>query len=124
MFGTVAASGLRPRIELSVSGEERAVEVRAAVDTGFTGDLALPADVIDGLALPRREVRSARLADGRETSVRTYAGRVLWHGSVTGVLVLEAGAGADPLAGMGLLVGSELRVEARPGGDVVITELP
>ena len=41
-----------------------------------------------------------------------------------GAIILIDEADADPLVGMGLLDGCELRIQVRPGGKVTITSLP
>ena len=92
------------------------------IDTGFTGHLTLPADVVQSLALSGRGFVEVELADGGTTALGVYDARVLWRGRERFVPVYEAEGG--PLVGMSLLRGSRLTVEVEPGGDVVIEDLP
>jgi len=62
------------------------------------------------------------LADGAAYSGFAYTGWVRWHDSVSEIEVISVDA--DPLVGMKLLAGSNLSIDAEPGGTVVITELP
>ncbi len=47
------------------------------MDTGFTGDLTLPAESVSSLALTEQEFVEAQLADGSTTALRTHEARVL-----------------------------------------------
>lgn len=114
--------GLEPKVSLTVlnfSGD--ALDVRAVVDTGFTGDLTLPEEHIRELGYRYEATIGGTLAGEREVQVDLYEGRVLWHGEERDVTV--AAADGDPLVGMELLSGSRLTMEATPGGDVLIEEL-
>lgn len=95
-------------------------EIEATVDTGFTGALCLPPEVVETLGLPFVGRGAAVLADGRAVETRYHRGRVLWHGREGGVQVLATKGG--PLVGMALLRGSRLTVEAVPGGEVMVEE--
>ncbi len=101
-------------------GQQRKIE--AVVDTGFTAKLSLPPALIASLGLRWRSFGRGILADGSECLFDVYAAYVLWDGTERQVLVDEADT--DPLVGMGLLAGYELKMEVRPGGKVCITQLP
>ena len=100
-------------------GDER--EIEAVVDTGYTGALTLPAELISELALPFRSLTRALLADGRETVCATHEANVRWGRLIRRVLVHEVDT--NPLLGMTLLYGYELRIEVTDGGRVSIREL-
>lgn len=100
------------------SSESQPITVEAVVDTGFTGHLTLPPETVERLALPIIGSAESVLADGRTVIEDVCLARVVWHGTPQPVRVLVAAA--TPLLGMSLLRGSELRIEARPGGAVVI----
>ncbi len=99
----------------------RRVEVEAVIDTGFTGHLTLPSEVVRSLALPRRGFAEVELADGGTAALGVYEARVLWRGRPRPVPVYEAEAGA--LVGMSMLRASRLTVEVIPGGEVVVESL-
>lgn len=126
MRGRVDVRGVEPSLPIHVladDGEARAVlRLDAVVDTGFEGELTLPPDVIGSFGFEYLGEIPTVLADGTRRVAEAYLARVLWHGRETPVEALAEDG--EPLVGMGLLSGSELRVEARPGGAVVITELP
>ena len=100
-------------------GEPRSVE--AQLDTGFTGDLTLPASAIEQLGLPFSAVTSFRTASSRLTDFMTYEGEILWRGRHRIIDVLESDV--FPLVGIGLLWDNNLSIDFKFGGEVAITEL-
>ena len=106
-------------ITLSVQGPEgQAREVDAVVDTGFTGFLTLPPDLVAELGLPFETTGHATLADGSEVSFDTYRVSVLWGGQSR--YVLADAADTTPLVGMLLLDMHDLSIRVRDGGWVLI----
>lgn len=99
-----------------------AAEVDALVDTGYTGTLILPDTVIAALELHARAGGRVTLADGSERDHRNYTAAVEWDGKPRRVIV--SAVGDEPLIGMKLLAGYELRVEVTPGGAVEVRPLP
>lgn len=86
----------------SSTGEpEPSVEVEAVLDTGFTGHLALPPEVVTELGLPLLGSRRSVLADGSRIALDVHRAEVLWDGRRRLVEVLAARGGA--LAGMSLI---------------------
>jgi clan AA aspartic protease len=96
-------------------------EVDVVLDTGFTASLALPPEMVAALGLERKSDGQAVLGDGTVRQFDIFAAEVEWDGVWKPVLV--SGVGAEPLVGMRLLAGHELRVEVVPGGAVEITRL-
>ena len=92
------------------------------LDTGFTGQLALPVASIRQLELPLAPPRIGYLADGTEARFTAYTATALWDGQHRIVEVLEAGD--EPLLGMELLQGSRVTFDVRDGGPVTIAPLP
>jgi clan AA aspartic protease len=110
------------RIRLIVRGPQgREQEVEAIVDTGFTASLTLPSALIRALGLRWQTVESFTLADGSECIFDVYQAKVEWDGRVRTILVDEAEA--NPLVGMRLLRGYELRMQVRSRGKVTIKRL-
>ena len=121
-YGVVLGS-LEPSLTLAIlSPDGTDVEIDFAIDTGFTEEMTLPPDIIDELNLPTYRQLSLTMADGTVYDGKTYVGRLNWHGRVRSVEVISVDT--DPLAGMRLLAGSNLSIDAAPGGAVTITELP
>ncbi len=123
MRGRVGADGREARIALWVSGLDGGVreEIEAVIDTGFTGHLCLPPELADRLRLPMRGSSRYRLADGGVAVLRVRRALVVWHGHPRRIPVVETGG--DPLVGMALLRGSEVRIRVSSGGEVLVEEL-
>ncbi len=121
MCGIVNAR-LEPTIRLLLRGPAGSeVVIDAIVDTGFTGFIALPTSVIKALGLARRSGGHAVLADGSTADFDVFDVEAIWDGSW---LDIKASAmGDDPLIGMELIKGHELKVEAVPGGLVSVGPL-
>ena len=110
-------------VRLRLAGPEgQAQDVEAVVDTGFNGSLTLPPSIIAALGLPFRRSGRALLADGREALFDVHEAFVDWEGQSRRVAV--DAAETDPLLGMALLRGCELKVQVVPGGGVFISPLP
>jgi clan AA aspartic protease len=119
--GTV--QGDEARIRLRVRGpQRREQEIEAVIDTGYTEWLSLPPRVIASLGLRWRTFGRAILADGSDRIFDIYRGEVLWDGKFRRILIDEADT--DPLVGMALLSGYELKMQVRPRGKITIAQLP
>ena len=105
---------------LNQSHQPHTVEV--LLDTGFDGHLKLPATTIHELGLLRSGYRYGELADGTLVQLMSYDSTVLWDGQHRFVTVLEADA--EPLLGMGLLLGNRVTLDVRDNGPVTIDALP
>jgi clan AA aspartic protease len=109
-------------IQLIVHGSRgRRRTVEAVVDTGFSGWLTLPPRLIKDLGLPWRKRDRATLGDGSEIVFDTYRGVVSWDGRRRGGAVDEADT--DPLIGMAMLDGYELRIQVCARGKVTVRPL-
>ena len=104
---------------LNSSGQINPIEV--LLDTGFDGQLSLPAFVIRQLNLGRGIFRFGELADGSLVQFMSYRATVLWDGQRRQVEVIESGNA--PLLGMELLLGSRVTLDVRDGGPVTIEVL-
>ena len=101
------------------NGQEH--EIEAVIDTCFTGFLTLSSALIISLGLDWRGREQAILGDGSVQVFDVYAVAVIWDGQVRTV---EADAiDADPLIGMGMIYGHDLRIQAVEGGTVTIEAL-
>ncbi len=110
------------RIRLKVKGlRGREEEVEAVIDTGYTASLTLPPGVVATLGLRWQSMDRFTLADGSECIFDVYVAKVEWDGKVRSILVDEADA--DPLVGMRLLRGYELKMQVRSHGKVTVKRL-
>jgi hypothetical protein len=67
-------------------------------------------------------VDRAILADGSTCVFQVYVGKLIGDGKVRSILIAEADT--DPLVGMRLLRGHELKMQVRARGKVTIKRLP
>ena len=114
--------GLEARLPLSVmdaNGDYRQHDV--ILDTGFTGWLVLPATDISRLGLVNVGQHQAIIASGNAEEFEYYRATVLWHGQPHEVEIFESID--QPLLGMELLEGSNVALDAREGGAVIIEEV-
>ena len=120
-YGTVN-DALEATVSLIILKDEGTDETfEFIVDTGLTEEMVLPQHVIDHLDLPLNDTAMLATGDGRVGFFATYTVRILWHDQPREVHV--ASMGGEFLIGMDLLRGSNLSVDAVPGGSVTITEL-
>ena len=91
------------------------------VDTGFSGSILLPLEVVRHLNLPEMEGVTMRLADGSRVEVPRYIAQVLWDG--TEKTVALPASGRQPSLGTGLLDGHHLNAAIKLGGRVTIEPL-
>jgi clan AA aspartic protease len=109
-------------LRLTVHGTRRRKhQIEAVIDTGFSGYLTLPPDVIAGLGLAWQSTAQGILADGSASPFELYEAAVVWDRRARLIVVCESDA--TPLVGMAMLDGYELNVQVRPRGKVTITRL-
>jgi clan AA aspartic protease len=96
--------------------------VDAVIDTGFSGFLTLPSDIISMLDLSWEGRDFATLGDGSSCTFEVYLASVIWNGQYREIYINESET--VPLIGMQLLRGYELRIQTIEGGSVNIEALP
>lgn len=108
-----------PRVSLRVRGPITLTEaqIEATIDTGFNEYLTLPYEIIIPLALPAGESKKVMLSDNSVVKTSMFEAEVFWDGQWRAI---EVQGGGDPLAGMLLIEGCRLTVEAWVGGAVRI----
>ncbi len=116
-FVTATLEAILPLEVQDASG--RKITVDAVIDTGFSGQLALPATVVDMLSFPLQGVRSALMGDGRSVMVEIYKAQVVWEGKLREVQLL---AMQGSLIGMSLLYGSDVHFRVVEGGPVAVSQ--
>ena len=109
-------------IELEIVGLNHRELVEVVIDTGFTGFLMLPADLIKRLGLQLIGNRRAILGDGSRVSFDLYLAKVVWHDKIRAIPALEA-KHDGVLLGMSMLSGSRAVLEVVPNGTVTIAPL-
>lgn len=104
---------------LGINGQTQ--ETNAIVDTGYTGWLTLPPDLISVLGLRWTRLGRAILADGSTIITNVYDATILWDGHQQAVIVDEADS--EPLIGMALMYGYELLLNVVDGGTFTLRDL-
>ena len=113
MTGAVDASG-RALLTIRVGGPAppQFESIRVWIDTGFTGDLVLPEQLIRRLRLTQSGSVDAVLADGTQIELPVFTCFVDLFGDRRRLEVV-ANRGDYPLLGVGLLRECELRIDYR-----------
>ena len=113
---------LEPVVMIEIEDREGTLQsLEAILDTGFNGEIALPAQTIEHLGLSSRgQALDWTVATGDEVPLAEYDGVVSWHDQSRRVVVVETGD--EPLLGTSLLAGSRISIDMRGGGEVLIEE--
>ena len=120
MIGGLVNDDLEAIVTVSVADADEVYHpFEFVVDTGFSGHLALPEDVIQRLGL-RFRIRSSTIQAIGTAPANFYSGAAFWHQEKRVILVLETDG--EYLLGMAMLEGSTLTVAAHPGGAVTIED--
>jgi clan AA aspartic protease len=118
--GTVVRHEARVSLRLrGPGGRERRID--AVIDTGYTGFLTLSLPLVADLALSWQSLGRGTLADGSECLFDVYLASVYWDRKWQRILIDETNA--QPLVGMALLQGYELKMSVVEGGRVRITKI-
>ena len=96
--------------------------VDAVIDTGFSGFLTLPFEIIAALDLTWKGRDVTTLGDGSSCIFEVYIATVIWNGEYREIYINESET--TPLIGMQLLRGYDLRIQTIEGGTVTIEALP
>ena len=91
------------------------------LDSGFSGELAMPEQDVAILQLPFADNTEADLANGTQVTLSIQKGFVLWHNKKQEVDVIVTGD--RPLIGLGLLEGTALYAEFISKGKVTLHEI-
>jgi clan AA aspartic protease len=103
-----------PLVIRNESSQTRVID--AVIDTGYTGFLSLPSEIITALNFPWTRIDRGTLGDGSEVTFEVYSVTAIWNGEYRNIPVNEAET--DPLVGMSLLY--DLRIQVVEGGNVLI----
>jgi clan AA aspartic protease len=103
------------------AGQEH--DINFLIDTGFAGDLSLPALVVSTFGLPFVGDVVSVLADGTRVDTPYHRAVIVWDGSPR-IVHVAASDGDTPLVGTGLLAGYALHAVFVPGGEARIEKVP
>ena len=122
IYGTVNYN-LEPVVSIEIEDDQgRLQSYEVIIDTGFSGELALPYHVIDRLGLDYRGPSQEpwAMATGQRESIPEYAGNVNWYGQRRTVTVIETDG--EFLFGTSLFSVSLLFVDFWRNGQVPLEE--
>ena len=117
MIGRVENDHALIGVTLVVDGGRR-IEIEFVIDTGYSGQLALPSSAVAALGLPFKQKIEAELADGSAVDIPIHSCVVEWNGMTRRVRALATGR--RPLLGTAFLSGFDLGVQFVVGGLVAI----
>ena len=125
LVGTVGPINLlEPCVTLAVAGPSREFQqLDVVIDTGFSGWLTLPRDLVAELDLTRYGNRASVLATGERVPVEIYSALVMWGGQIRPVFVHEMASGR-PLIGTAMLENYRLTIDMHSDGLVDIGLIP
>jgi clan AA aspartic protease len=122
MIHGVVSRNREATISLVIVNENRQTKlITAVIDTGYTGFLSLPSEIITELNLSWTGIDRGTLGDGSEVTFEVYAAKVIWDGEYRDIPINEAET--DPLVGISLLYGYDLHIQTVEGGSVTIKQL-
>jgi clan AA aspartic protease len=122
MIHGVVSRNREATISLVIVNESRQTKlITAVIDTGYTGFLSLPSEIITELNLSWTGIDRGTLGDGSEVTFEVYAAKVIWDGEYRDIPINEAET--DPLVGISLLYGYDLHIQTVEGGSVTIKRL-
>jgi clan AA aspartic protease len=110
-----------PRVEVELPTGGGSLTTEFVLDTGFNGDLTIPLRVIQRLDAAIQTPQVHRLAGGELIVAPTYLLTIPWLGRVRTVEVIALEGNA--LLGTGLLLGTQITIDAVAGGEVIIETL-
>ena len=105
-------------LSLAIRNVDIIKSVDAVIDTGFSGFLTLPSDIIAELDLTWKGRDIATLGDGTACIFEVYIASVIWDGEYRAIDINESETA--PLIGMRLLRGYDLKIRTIGGGLVTI----
>ncbi len=122
MIHGVVSRNREATISLVIVNESRQTKlITAVIDTGYTGFLSLPSEIITELDLSWTGIDRGTLGDGSEVTFDVYAAKVIWDGEYRDIPINEAET--DPLVGISLLYGYDLHIQTVEGGSVTIKRI-
>ena len=110
-----------PRLSIELPGRGETVSVDVVLDTGFNGHLALPRRVLQRLDARVWDATTHQVAGGEIIATQTFMLEMVWLGRARTVEVIALEGNA--LLGTGLLLGTQITIDAIADGEVIIEAL-
>lgn len=109
-------------LPIVLKNNEKTQFTDAVIDTGYSGFLTLPSEIIIALDLAWKGRDIATLGDGTSCIFEVYIADIIWDGQYRTIDINESET--MPLIGMRLLRGYDLHIQAIEGGYVTIQKFP
>ncbi|MDI6793732.1 MAG: hypothetical protein QME81_12855 [bacterium] len=104
-----------PVLEVRIIGSRAETILRAILDTGFDGDVCLPATIAVSLGLELVRLIDSELADGKILENEpVFAGKMAWGEDIVDVDIVLTRS-FDTLIGTNLLRGKDVRLDYSTG---------
>ena len=97
-------NGLHPRLLITLQTQDGEINVRALLDSGFDGQVALPYIVADHRQFEVVRLAEVTYANGQKAEEIVCRGNILWHNQHCSVEILLSDD-EEPAIGTGLLKG-------------------
>ena len=122
MEGYVSTAPRESRLTVDIlDNGGTATPIEFAIDTGFTGFMTLPTEVIGDLGLQHlADDQPMILSHGQSFVTSIYAAMAIWHGVTMRIIVIAMPG--RPTIGMHLPWGSDVAIAVRENGRVAITD--
>ncbi|MGH7598724.1 MAG: hypothetical protein ACREOI_20405 [bacterium] len=104
MTGTIE-KGIHPRLMVTLATDKEQVSLKALVDSGFDGQVALHYDAADRYQLEVVRLTEVTYANGQKVEEIVCRGKVLWHNEIHRIQIVLSDD-EEPAIGTLLLKGS------------------
>src|SRR5262245_58607158 len=106
---------MTPKVQVTVRGHWRSVQLEAIIDTGFDGSLCLPMDVADHIGAHIAGWGQMRLADGSISSAPAVYCHIECQGMTSSIVAFVTKEYDDLIIGTELLQGCQLMIDFDSG---------
>ncbi len=104
MTGTIE-KGIHPRMVITLAADKGQVNLKALVDSGFDGQMALHYDAADRYELEIVRLTEVTYANGQKEEEIVCHGKIFWHNEVRHIQIILSDD-EEPAVGTRLLKGS------------------
>jgi clan AA aspartic protease len=112
--------GLYPRLAITLHSQSGSQSIKALLDSGFDGQLALPYIAADHLQLEVVRLAEVTYANGQKNEEIVCQGEILWHNELRSIEIALSDD-EEPAIGTALLDGCVVTMDFK-GNTLSITE--
>jgi len=96
--------GLYPRLTITLNSQSEPLKIKALLDSGFDGQVALPYVAADRFQLEAVRLADVTYANGEKTEEIICHGEILWHDEPRAIEIVLSDD-EEPAIGTGMLEG-------------------